>query len=228
MIIIYVSLCMFTINDSLFKIEGNLDFSNTIRKADIEQLAEVDEHEVIREVQEYYGDYLAINPDLFSLGQDPRQYFGNSVNSWEADTFEQSVKGVCAVLLSLKKKPVIRYERGSAMAKKLALEVQNTITSEGQLFDFRRPDTPPILLILDRRNDPVTPLLTQWTYQAMVHELIGIHHGRVDMTNVPEVKNELKVCFHIDINRKWYSCIVIIRKSFYPLIKIHFSRNQCI
>ncbi|CAO3619556.1 unnamed protein product [Mucor hiemalis] len=37
--------------------------------ADIEQLAEVNEHEVIREVQEYYGDYLAINPDLFSLGQ---------------------------------------------------------------------------------------------------------------------------------------------------------------
>ncbi|CEP11802.1 hypothetical protein [Parasitella parasitica] len=169
-----------------------LYFSNTIRKSDIEQLAEVDEHEVIREVQEYYGDYLAINPDLFSLGQDPHHYFGNSINSWEADTFEQSVKGLCAVLLSLKKKPIIRYERKSAMAKRLATEVQHTITSEGQLFDFRRPDTPPILLVLDRRNDPVTPLLMQWTYQAMVHELIGIHHGRVDMTNVPEVKNELK------------------------------------
>lgn len=174
------------------------DFSNSLRKADIEQLAEVDEHEVIREVQEFYGDYLAINPDLFSLGQDARHFFGNSVNSWDPDTFEQTVRGVSAVLLSLKKKPVIRYERASAMAKKLALEVQHTIAAEGQLFDFRRTDTPPILLILDRRNDPVTPLLTQWTYQAMVHELIGIHHGRVDMSNVPEVKNELKVRIEIE------------------------------
>jgi hypothetical protein len=115
------------------------------------------------------------------------------MQSWSAECFEQTVKGVCAVLLSLKKRPLIRYQQGSAMAKKLALEVQNTIHSEGQLFDFRRTDTAPILLVLDRRNDPVTPLLTQWTYQAMVHELIGIHHGRVDMTHVPEVKSELKV-----------------------------------
>lgn len=112
------------------------------------------------------------------------------------------------------------------MAKKLALEVQNTITSEGQLFDFRRPDTPPILLILDRRNDPVTPLLTQWTYQAMVHELIGIHHGRVDMTNVPEVKNELKVSYaERGKQRPIYS--VIIRKLSCLLIKIHSSKSQC-
>ena len=40
---------------------------------------------------------------------------------------------------------------------------------------------PPLLLILDRRNDPVTPLLTQWTYQAMVHELLGIDNGRTTM-----------------------------------------------
>ncbi|KAI8975455.1 Sec1-like protein [Mycotypha africana] len=167
-------------------------FSNSIRKSDIEQLAEVDEHEVIREVQEYFGDYLAINSELFSLGQDVRYMFGNSVNEWNHDTFEQTVKGISSVLLSLKRKPTIRYERGSALAKKLALEITNTIHSEGQLFDFRRPDTPPILLILDRKNDPVTPLLTQWTYQAMVHELIGIQHGRVDMSNVPEVRNEMK------------------------------------
>ncbi|CEG77733.1 hypothetical protein RMATCC62417_12432 [Rhizopus microsporus] len=169
-----------------------LYFSNTIRKADIEQLAEVDEHEVIREVQEYFGDYLAINPDLFSLGQDPHQLFGNSVTSWQPDVLNQTVAQLSAVLLSLKKRPLIRYQGASEMAKTLAEELQRTIQQEGQLFDFRRPDTPPIMLILDRRNDPVTPLLTQWTYQAMVHELIGIHHGRVDMSNVPEVKNELK------------------------------------
>lgn len=179
------------------------DFSNTIRKADIEQLAEVDEHEVIREVQEYFGDYLAINPDLFSLGQDPHQLFGNSVTSWQPDVLNQTVAQLSAVLLSLKKRPLIRYQGASEMAKTLAEELQRTIQQEGQLFDFRRPDTPPIMLILDRRNDPVTPLLTQWTYQAMVHELIGIHHGRVDMSNVPEVKNELKV-------RKKEGCVFVV------------------
>jgi len=48
------------------------------------------------------------------------------------------------------------------------------------------------LLILDRRNDPVTPLLSQWTYQAMVHELLGINNGRVDLSKVPDIRPELK------------------------------------
>ncbi|KAJ8660388.1 hypothetical protein O0I10_003845 [Lichtheimia ornata] len=169
-----------------------LYFSNTVHKADIERLAELDDHEVVREVQEYFGDYLAINPDLFSLGMEAGDIFGDSATSWNREAFDQSVRGICSVLLSLKKKPVIRYQGASAMAAELANEVQKQIQREGQLFDFRRPDTPPILLIMDRRNDPVTPLLTQWTYQAMVHELIGIHHGRVDMSNVPDVRNELK------------------------------------
>jgi len=38
-----------------------------------------------------------------------------------------------------------------------------------------------VVLILDRREDPVTPLLNQWTYQAMLHELMGIENNRVKM-----------------------------------------------
>lgn len=52
----------------------------------------------------------------------------------------------------------------------------------------------PLLLILDRRNDPITPLLSQWTYQAMVHELLGIHNGRVNLSMVPDIRPELSVC----------------------------------
>ena len=39
-----------------------------------------------------------------------------------------------------------------------------------------------------RKDDPVTPLLLQWTYQAMVHELIGITTNRVDLSKVPGVR----------------------------------------
>ena len=35
------------------------------------------------------------------------------------------------------------------------------------LFDFRRGDGTLLLLVVDRLDDPVTPLLAQWTYQAM-------------------------------------------------------------
>jgi vacuolar protein sorting-associated protein 45 len=66
------------------------------------------------------------------------------------------------------------------------------MNSEKSLFDFRKTDTPPILLLLDRRNDSVTPLLNQWTYQAMVHELLTIHNGRVSLAQVPDIRPELR------------------------------------
>lgn len=61
------------------------------------------------------------------------------------------------------------------------------------LFDFRPTQVPPLLLIIDRLNDPVTALLSQWTYQAMVHEVLGIINGRVDLSLVPDIRPELKV-----------------------------------
>lgn len=118
--------------------------------------------------------------------------WNGSPDLWNADSLQRTTEGVIALLLSLKKKPLIRYAKNSLLAKKLATEVRYQMTQEEQLFDFRKTDTAPILLILDRRDDPVTPLLTQWTYQAMVHELLGIQNGRVDLSDVPDIRPELR------------------------------------
>jgi vacuolar protein sorting-associated protein 45 len=66
------------------------------------------------------------------------------------------------------------------------------ISKDSALFDFRQNEIAPMLLILDRREDPVTPLLNQWTYQAMVHELIGIKNNIVNLSGVPSITKELE------------------------------------
>ncbi|KAG6918769.1 hypothetical protein DXG01_011960 [Tephrocybe rancida] len=181
--------------DSLAALEAELSEPNNIlSKTAIERLAEVDEYEVVKEVQEYFADYAPLLPCLFSLNHTPtslKPLYGSTPNTWDTKALEHTVQGLTAVLLSLKKKPIIRYEKMSGMAKKLAVEVQHRIRSESSLFDFRLTQVAPLLLILDRRNDPVTPLLSQWTYQAMVHELLGIQNGRVDMKTVPDIRPEL-------------------------------------
>ena len=48
-------------------------------------------------------------------------------------------------------------------------------------------------MVVFRREDPATPLLTQWTYQAMVDQLIGIKNNRVSLSGVPGVGKELQV-----------------------------------
>lgn len=175
--------------------EYYLYFSNVIKKSSLERLAEADDHEVVKVVQEHFADFIAINPDLFTLNMtlpQQRLWKSDSPDMWNPDSLQRTTEGLLAVFLALKKKPLIRYEKNSLLAKKLANEVRYQFTQEEQSFDFRRVDTPPILLIIDRREDPATPLLNQWTYQAMVHQLLGIHNGRVDLGDVPDIRPELK------------------------------------
>ena len=80
---------------------------------------------------------------------------------------DRCINGITAVLLALKKRPTIRYSNGSALARQLAHAVEGRIDEEAHLFHFKQVgDVAPLLLVLDRRDDPVTPLLNQWTYQV--------------------------------------------------------------
>ncbi|KAJ1919324.1 vacuolar protein sorting-associated protein 45 [Tieghemiomyces parasiticus] len=173
--------------------EYYLFFSHVLKKSVIEQLAEADEHELVREVQEFYADYLAVDQGLFSLNMRPQTYplYSENIHTWNPAALTRAVQGVTSVLLSLKRRPIVRFQANSPMTKKLGKEINHFLQTESTLFNARQADPPPTLLILDRRNDPVTPLLNQWTYQAMVHELLGIDNGRVDLTGVPDVRKDL-------------------------------------
>uniref|UniRef100_A0A674E1P1 Vacuolar protein sorting-associated protein 45 n=1 Tax=Salmo trutta TaxID=8032 RepID=A0A674E1P1_SALTR len=140
-------------------------FSNVISKSEIKALAEADEQEVVAEVQG---------------------------RSWEPTLLPRTTQGLTSVLLALKKCPMIRYQLSSDMAKRLGESVKQIITKEYELFDFRKTEVPPLLLIMDRSDDAITPLLNQWTYQAMVHELLGLNNNRIDLSRVPGISKELK------------------------------------
>jgi hypothetical protein len=169
--------------------EYHIFFSNTVKNSYIEELAESDEHEVVQQLQEFFGDYYAVNTDTFSLNVPA--VISIHQPGWR-ELLDRIVDGLCSCLLSLKKQPYIRYSGKSDMAQKTVQELQRRIGAEPGLFDFRRTDTPPLLLVLDRRDDPATPLLTQWTYQAMVNELLGIKNNRVDLTGVPGVRKDMQ------------------------------------
>ena len=100
-----------------------------------------------------------------------------------------------AALLSLKKRPLVRYQRSSEVARRIGQDIYRlAYQQEAGLFDFRRDATAPVLLILDRLDDPLTPLLTQWTYQAMVHELLGISSANtVDLSRIDRLPADQKV-----------------------------------
>eukprot|EP00271_Cylindrocystis_brebissonii_P008049 TRINITY_DN2207_c0_g2_i1.p1 TRINITY_DN2207_c0_g2~~TRINITY_DN2207_c0_g2_i1.p1 ORF type:complete len:613 (+),score=136.96 TRINITY_DN2207_c0_g2_i1:493-2331(+) len=169
--------------------EYHLFFSNTLSSPALHTLAQADEKLLVKQVQEFYADYFAVDPYHFTLNFGPENYKSYLSPSPSADSShpvtrvgERCVDALAALFLSLKKRPVIRYQKSSSAARRCAQEAGRVMyEKEKPLFDFRRTELAPLLLILDRRDDPVTPLLNQWTYQAMVHELIGIKDNRVDL-----------------------------------------------
>eukprot|EP00162_Nutomonas_longa_P010809 comp20167_c0_seq1/m.39847 comp20167_c0_seq1/g.39847 ORF comp20167_c0_seq1/g.39847 comp20167_c0_seq1/m.39847 type:complete len:593 (-) comp20167_c0_seq1:164-1942(-) len=171
--------------------EYHLFFTNILKTTAIEQLASSDELEVVKSVQEYFADYYAINRDLYSFNI---LHLAGMYGAEGLQLKNRIVDGLTSVLLSLKRKPVIRYLEKSDMCKDIANELSVRMSTENALFDWRRPDVPPLLLILDRREDPITPLLTQWTFQAMVHEELGLTNNRVVMRgrqNIPKDMEEI-------------------------------------
>ena len=92
----------------------------------------------------------------------------------------------------------------------MAEELGQVMRREESLFENNKHDT--LLLIIDRSEDPVTPLLNQWTYEAMVgysvflfkiliqvHELIGINNNRVNLDGQGMVLSELHDDFYAQV-----------------------------
>ncbi|XP_024963073.1 vacuolar protein sorting-associated protein 45 homolog isoform X2 [Cynara cardunculus var. scolymus] len=151
-------------------------------------LADSDEHEVVQQVQELFADFVAIDPYHFTLNTPSNHMYmlPAVIDPPNLHNYcDRIVDGLAAIFLAFKRRPVIRYSQTSDIAKRIAQEASKLMyQQESGLFDFRRTEISPLLLVIDRRDDPVTPLLNQWTYQAMVHELIGIKDNKVDLGNV--------------------------------------------
>lgn len=189
--------------------EYHLFFTNIVPQDILRKVADADHLGVVKTVQEAYTDYYAVNPDLFSLNLHGSLALSKpkaGYSAAEEAMLKRCTSSLLALLLSFKVKPYVRYLASSDAAASVAREVTGTIGGERELFTFQRTGGVPLLLILDRKEDPVTPLLTQWTYQAMVHELLpsGIKNNRVDTRHVQGVSKDLEEVVLSSVDDKFY------------------------
>ena len=131
--------------------EYHIFFSNIVqpnqeRKRWIEDIAAADEDGLVRQMQEYYGDYYAVGEDLLSLNLATSVSFNRPARhpiterTVEGDTKSDPnpmpdpdpnlILGVISMLLSMKKRPVIRYLSSSTKCVHLAKELSERIKNE--------------------------------------------------------------------------------------------------
>lgn len=184
----------------------HLFFTNRVPDSTLHALADADSGERVKQIQEIFGDYLLLDQHCFVAPiSQPAACLAppNWMPAASSHALEtRSVQALAAVLLSLKRKPLVRYQGNSVNARRVADELFSlSYRQEAELFDFgqtRRHEQPPTVLVLDRLDDPVTPLLSQWTYQAMVEELLDVtdHAVRLGEGGEPLVMSPLADAFY--------------------------------
>jgi vacuolar protein sorting-associated protein 45 len=154
-----------------------LGFSNALPTDSLNALAGADEEELVTRVEEYFADFVALNSDLMIM---PSPHGGPTpliAEAADVPYFNRLVAGLTASCLAFRRKPLIRFQSNSPLTKTVSSMLATAMKADVELFDYKAKDT--VILIVDRADDPLTPLLTQWTYQAMLHDLVGLDNNRL-------------------------------------------------
>lgn len=159
--------------------EYYLFFSSEISEEKLEKIAINDKSNLVKSVVEFNCEFIALSPILFTLNLDynPIMTMRNIQNEKIKKYNEQMVLGLTNFLLSAKTKPDICFSSSIESTQLLSDTLIDTIKSKREIFHFANNKENSLLLLLDRCQDPITPLLTKWTYQSMIHEIIGLKNN---------------------------------------------------
>ena len=114
-------------------------------------MAQADENEVVQGVMEYFADYYPINRDLWTLQLNKQIALYDDEKAWSSNehrNMDRQLEGLSAFLLSVKKRPIIRYTKSSYLSEKMANKISNLIENEKQLFGWSQTNPPPLLLLV--------------------------------------------------------------------------------
>jgi hypothetical protein len=181
-------------------------FVNLVRRTMLEDLADADAvHETVISVQEIFFDFLPWSPWV-AIGTSDTDVrleatLGPAARNLHQLTVDRQLDTLFSLLVTLKQRPSsIRVLRSFRSCRALAERLVVRLDQESKLWEDQtgasKATTSPgmrttpqgrcVLVILDRREDPITPLLTQWTYEAMLQQFFGIRAGRVRLPSVDE------------------------------------------
>lgn len=141
----------------------------------------------LRALREIHMDFISAESNVFHLDM-PRtlgNLFGSPPDSLCPSIMARKLATLC---ITLNEYPSIRYQGSSRYAQETATVLNRLLT------DFKRANSGSFwtygdeghqdrdrgqLLILDRSFDPLSPLMHEYTYQAMVEDLLPVRDGGI-------------------------------------------------
>lgn len=179
-----------------------INFASAVPRSLLQELArgalQANAAQKVAGVFDRYVSFVSLSSSLFSLNL-PAAYETIHSPSITDELIQQYVErivdGLLSVLVTLKVLPVIRcppHEAAAMVARRLEDRIRELLAKGGaiatDLFSSAagaaRPGgepagSRPLLVLLDRDVDLATMLNHTWTYQAMVHDVLGMRLNRL-------------------------------------------------
>jgi vacuolar protein sorting-associated protein 45 len=188
--------------DPVFK-EYHIFFTTSIDETMIKYLAECDTYNVIKNLYEIFMDYQAITPACMTLGFTDGYNLSLDEKDWPSGTEDimmRTLDGFAGMCVSLRKSPMIKYLVSSKICWKMSSILQQRLTDHkrSNMLDFEGQNRS-LVLITDRKEDPMTPLMFGWTYMDMLHEVLGMNDNRISTKKTP-ASGDKKSEYNLNVN----------------------------
>jgi len=126
----------------------------------------------LKTLQEVYCNFHALESRVFHFNR-PGAFRSLYMTSKIEAELQESAEQLFNVCVSLQEYPYIRYYRDSKNAHVLAQKFESYFAKKkAEMPQFKHNERRSTLIILDRTQDPVAPLLHEITYQAMIKDLV--------------------------------------------------------
>lgn len=169
-----------------------VNWSGFVSKRGLELLAEQSARErpvcfeKIFQVYDMFCDFVCLDETLFVLSKEI-SFLPSGIVAQEAEVEELAQELLC-VFATTGQIPIVRCRAGASRTEMIArrlveLVKDQLLMGKGNIFDQKASSVliakRPLLVLVDRSEDLVTPWKHSWSYNAMLHDLFGIVQNRI-------------------------------------------------
>ena len=165
--------------------EYHIFFLSDVSDDIIRKLAELDQQDLIKNLQRIYCNYHAPNDEFFHANvKNIGRLLGKSTDQWtrdEMEVLEGMEESMLSALCALRKFPTIRYLKDSELSVQLADRLSAKLKKLAIANPRELERQTDLLIIMERKEDPITPLLFHWNYQSLLHEILEINCNKIKL-----------------------------------------------
>jgi len=181
--------------DTRYSTPVHLYFCAPISRAIMEYIKKQEIRRYLAAFKEIHCDFNVLEKRVFSLNRD-EAFSTLYINKNDiGDEISRTAQQLVALTLTLEEEPHVRYSKASRRAEQLALMFDQKFNDIKQnLQNWKPNEQRSTLIILDRSDDPLTPLLHELTYQSMVMDLLADsfdNNGKIKLGDTDDEKGQV-------------------------------------